>query len=925
MGLLAVVAAAGPKGITREQVLGILWPEAPEEQARHSLSQGLYTLRREAGVEWVTTGPVLRLAPTVTSDVGEFLAAVAGGELSRAAELHVGQFLEGFYLPGAPGFERWSEEERARFNGMALGAIERLAAEATAAGDSGTAIAWWRRLCGLDPASARYAVGLMRALAGAGDHAGALAHARTHAGYLQRELEAEADPAVERVVAELRAAPPPAPARAPVSPVRPAAPAPAETAPEVADRRAPPAGRGRRQWVVAAALLVAAVAFATSLRPQWRGDDPPTLLAVGGIRADDSVALGPVLRDMLATGLGSIDGLQVVANSRLVELIPRGADTSPNATTRAARQAGAAEVLEGEVGVDDAGLVFTLRRVRVETGVVRQGYTVHAVNRFALVDSAVAAVARDFGLASGSQIRVGHRTASPVAYALYEEGLRAFYKYDGPAAVRLMNAALERDSGFAMAAFYAWKAGRGVVPESVSFRAFQRAKRLAPLANEHERLLVQATVAMEDAPVAVAAAIAETLAIRYPSDPDGQILLGDLRSTRGDFVAAIEAYERAVVLDSVAGATSGAYCRVCLAVGGIVRTMLWADSAAAAERAARREIRFRPSEHVGWADLVEPLLRQGRREEAEDAMEQALRFARGDERGVFWLHRDLLRSGRFEEAERVLVAELRSRNASARNDARWLLIISLRYQGRLREAAALAKAGIVPGVPWRVPGAIPEIRNLAIIELERGNPAAAAQAFGDFARNPSPPWITEPVKARFRTWELTLAGTAYMAAGDTAMVRRLADTAEAAGQRSNYGRDPRLHHFLRGLLLQGEGRHAEAVAAFNRAMLSPTDGYSRINLELGRSLMALGRPLEAVAALQPPLRGGIDGSNTYLTLTEIHEALAQAFDQAGMADSATAHWRAVASAWRSADPPFQARLARAKLRAGAIPLAVDGH
>jgi hypothetical protein len=76
--------------------------------------------------------------------------------------------------------------------------------------------------------------------------------------------------------------------------------------------------------------------------------------------------------------------------------------------------------------------------------------------------------------------------------------------------------------------------------------------------------------------------------------------------------------------------------------------------------------------------------------------------------------------------------------------------------------------------------------------------------------------------------------------------------------------------------------------------------------------MALGRPQEAVAVLRPALHGGVDGSNTYLTHTELHEAAAQAFALAGRFDSAAAHYQAVERAWRHADPEYAARYARAK-------------
>jgi predicted Zn-dependent protease len=161
---------------------------------------------------------------------------------------------------------------------------------------------------------------------------------------------------------------------------------------------------------------------------------------------------------------------------------------------------------------------------------------------------------------------------------------------------------------------------------------------------------------------------------------------------------------------------------------------------------------------------------------------------------------------------------------------------------------------------------------------------------------------------------LTLAGTALAAAGDTAAVRRLADSAEVIGAGSNWGRDPRLHHFLRGLLLKRQARHAEAVEAFRRALFSTTDGFTRINLEMAHSLTVTGRPTEAIAILQPALRGGVDGSNSYVTHTELHEALGQAFELAGQTDSARVHYRAVERAWRRADAQFSRRyeIARAK-------------
>jgi hypothetical protein len=99
-------------------------------------------------------------------------------------------------------------------------------------------------------------------------------------------------------------------------------------------------------------------------------------------------------------------------------------------------------------------------------------------------------------------------------------------------------------------------------------------------------------------------------------------------------------------------------------------------------------------------------------------------------------------------------------------------------------------------------------------------------------------------------------------------------------------------------------------------VLSLTDGYTQINLALGRSLLALRRPAEAVAVLRPAIHGGVDGSNTYTSRTELHEAMAEAFEQAGNRDSAMAHYRTVEQAWRHADPEFAERYRRARAAAG---------
>ena len=198
-----------------------------------------------------------------------------------------------------------------------------------------------------------------------------------------------------------------------------------------------------------------------------------------------------------------------------------------------------------------------------------------------------------------------------------------------------------------------------------------------------------------------------------------------------------------------------------------------------------------------------------------------------------------------------------------------------------------------------------------IIALEHGDHRTALSIFGTRAGWDYTDWGSGTA-ARHRAWSKTLLAMVLVASGDTARLRSLADTVEYWGQRSNYGRDRRAHHYVRGMLLVAQQRDAEAATELREAIHSPTNGFTRVNYELGRTLLRLGRPADAVPIVRAALHGELDGSSLYMSRTELHELLAQAFDQAGMRDSAAVHYRAVAKAWSRADAMFHARRERAR-------------
>jgi DNA-binding SARP family transcriptional activator/tetratricopeptide (TPR) repeat protein len=885
--------------LSRDRLLGILWPEGTEERGRHALAQSVYSLRADLGSDAAITGLTeVKLDPAIIgSDVGDFTAALARGDRETAARLYSGPFLDGFYLSDAAAFERWAEEERARLAAAAIAAIEQLA---LATGE----LAWRRRLTELDPLRGRYAADYMTALAATGDTTGALTHARAHELKVRRELEAAPEQEVTRLAGRLRAERAKPLAAGAAGPAVLDLPATASTVDS-----APPVGR-RRAWLASTVVLaVALTGFLLWRSSSSRPGPGLPLLAVGSVRdgaARDSAASGGVLTDMLATSLGRIRGLNVVANSRLLELIPGGIDTVAGTLPEAARRAGAREILEGELAfAPDGGLRFELRRIDLVSGVVRRGYSVRAFDRYAAVDSATASIAEDFGLSAPTKPIAELSTSSPIAYRLYEEGLRAFYQYDVAAASRLMNAALAEDSTFAMAAYYAWRSASGV-SERVVTTLRERAVRLAPRAPDRERLLILGRILVPNEDPA-ALAPAESLAIRFPADPEGQGLFGIVQQVRGNYPAAAAAYLRAVALDSAGSAEPDAVCHACEWLHNLFNLYSAWDSTPAAERAVRSWIRFRPHAPQPLGMLAEIRWRQERWAEADVLLRRADSLSPGVDDYDAQRFRAAIRRGEYDEVGQAAALALADPDRDRRSEARWVWLIALRNQGRLREAMALAADGRIPG-GGQLSGASlePDAIHAAIIAFESGAHATAVRGFRKLAAAAN----TIPQaghRARGVTWNLTHAGVAYAAAGDTATVHRLADSIEVIGPRSLFIRSTRLHHFLRGLLLASAGRHAEAVESYRRAEYSRTEGYTRINYEMAKSLLTLGRPVEALAPLQAALRGGIDGANLYITRTELHELLAQAFAAAGIRDSAATHYREVVRAWAKGDPPFQVR------------------
>lgn len=203
---LLVYLACTRRSHPREVLADMLWDERTQPQALANLRVVLSGLRKEVGPFISITRSTARINgdAEVWLDVAQLEKAVEalqkGQEppstgaleaLEDALALYQGDFLAGFFLPEASGFEAWASGERERLHRLALDAMQRLGRTHLGRGDYAAAIAMATRLVQLDPLAEVGHRQLMEALARKGQRAEALAQYETSREILAEELGLE--------------------------------------------------------------------------------------------------------------------------------------------------------------------------------------------------------------------------------------------------------------------------------------------------------------------------------------------------------------------------------------------------------------------------------------------------------------------------------------------------------------------------------------------------------------------------------------------------------------------------------------------------------------------------------------------------------------------------------------------------------------
>jgi DNA-binding SARP family transcriptional activator/Tfp pilus assembly protein PilF len=548
LALLALLASRPEQGMSRDKVIAYLWPESDIARARNNLKQTLFSLRQVLGPAVPPSREsVLRVDPyALQVDLWEFESALARGDHAGAAAAYTGPYLDGFYIEGLAEFERWVEAERLRLAESNARALRCLAQQADDSHDHASAVNWWRRLALVEPFSSSSAIGLMQALAAAGDRVAALEYAGRHAALLGEELNLAPDEHVIALALELRSelARRPAPSLAPGW-----APPPSRTSYGRRDRRAvslavprpapvPARVRVQASYLAMIGLLLAVVWAGLVARreaavPSAKADPAAVVVlpfTVSGDPKAQEFVTG--VEDLLATNLDGADGLRSVPlDIRSRRAVDRSAAGLPeNASALAGRARARLYVTGHLVAQGDRLRATALLHDRGNVNIPVGRADVESESVFDLVEQlAKQLIAEQYRGADQRLVRTAAMsTRSLLALKAYLHGDRLLHAGRYAAAADAFKLAVRADTSFALGYHrLSVSANLGGEPD-LALHAAEQASRFGALLSDHDRGLVEAYGAYRRGRLTDAERIYRRIVTDYSEDVDAWLGLGEV-------------------------------------------------------------------------------------------------------------------------------------------------------------------------------------------------------------------------------------------------------------------------------------------------------------------------------------------------------------------------------------------------------------
>jgi DNA-binding SARP family transcriptional activator/tetratricopeptide (TPR) repeat protein len=190
--LLIRLAVDSGQSLTRDYLMDLLWSDVPPRLARHSLSQGLSSVRDKVGREHfvIADDRVTLAAGAVDTDVQHL----------KLGDVPIrGRFLDGFDVSTAPSFGQWKDAWRAKLLPQIRECLVRRIEAGRRTGDFAEVEKHAQALHDLDPLCEDAVRGLIEARAWAGDRRGALQAFTRFQWDLSLELGVEPSPHLVRM------------------------------------------------------------------------------------------------------------------------------------------------------------------------------------------------------------------------------------------------------------------------------------------------------------------------------------------------------------------------------------------------------------------------------------------------------------------------------------------------------------------------------------------------------------------------------------------------------------------------------------------------------------------------------------------------------------------------------------------------------
>jgi DNA-binding SARP family transcriptional activator/predicted ATPase len=226
--LLVYLAVEADRPHRRESLVGLLWPDCPEQVARHNLRQALFNLRQAIG-DRAASPPFLLIsrdavqfnrASDYTLDLAQFDTifhtyeenasrgsedpSIRAARLEGVVKLYRGEFLQHFFLEDSAEFEQWALVQRESLHQRVLAAHSDLAAYYERHRDFQAARRHASRQLELDPWREEAHCQMMRALALDGQRSAALAQYETCRRILAEELGVEPSAETRELYEQIR-------------------------------------------------------------------------------------------------------------------------------------------------------------------------------------------------------------------------------------------------------------------------------------------------------------------------------------------------------------------------------------------------------------------------------------------------------------------------------------------------------------------------------------------------------------------------------------------------------------------------------------------------------------------------------------------------------------------------------------------------